>query len=117
MVARVICEEKEMLKALSSVKGVASVTSLGQAEEGAYDFSIVPKEGFDIRGEVFKRVSERGKTLLSLSANNLSLEQIFLRLTEASNDQARKMLGFDKKIEETEEVPVEISEETVKEEE
>ena len=117
LVARVICEEKEMLKALSSVKGVASVTSLGQAEEGAYDFSIVPKEGFDIRGEVFKRVSERGKTLLSLSANNLSLEQIFLRLTEASNDQARKMLGFDKKIEETEEVPVEISEETVKEEE
>lgn len=117
LVARIVCEEKEMLKALSSVKGVASVTSLGQAEEGAYDFSIVPKEGFDIRGEVFKRVSERGKTLLSLSANNLSLEQIFLRLTEASNDQARKMLGFDKKTEEAEEVPAEISEETVKEEE
>ena len=116
LVARIVCEEKEMLKALSSVKGVASVTSLGQAEEGAYDFSIVPKEGFDIRGEVFKRVSERGKTLLSMSANNLSLEQIFLRLTEATNDQARKLLGFEEK-EEIEEVYVGVSEEAEGEEE
>ena len=86
---------------------MASVTSLGQAEEGAYDFSIVPKEGFDVREDVFKRVSERGKVLLSFSANNLSLEQIFLRLTEATNEKARKMLGFtEEKTEEFEEVYV-----------
>ena len=107
LVARIVCDEKEMLKALSSLKGVASVTSLGQAEEGAYDFSIVPKEGFDVREDVFKRVSERGKVLLSFSANNLSLEQIFLRLTEATNEKARKMLGFtEEKTEEFEEVYV-----------
>ena len=115
LVARIVCEEKEMMKALSSVKGVASVTSLGQTEQGAYDFSIVPKEGFDIREDIFKRVSERGKVLLSFSANNLSLEQIFLRLTEASNDQARKMLGFNEEEEEFEEVYVGADQETIEE--
>ncbi len=115
LVARIVCEEKEMMKALSSVKGAASVTSLGQTEQGAYDFSIVPKEGFDIREDIFKRVSERGKVLLSFSANNLSLEQIFLRLTEASNDQARKMLGFNEEEEEFEEVYVGADQETIEE--
>ena len=37
----------------------------------------------------------RGRTLLSLTGNSVSLEQIFLRLTEAAdNDEARRMLGY-----------------------
>ncbi len=95
VIARIICDEAEMLKALSSVKGVESVVSLGKSERGSVDFSITPKQGFDIREDVFKRVVERGKTLLSFSANALSLEQIFLRLTEAGdNKKAREMLGY-----------------------
>ena len=49
----------------------------------------------DIRADVFERVVSRGKTLLSLSSNRASLEQIFLRLTEAAdNDEVRRMLGM-----------------------
>ena len=107
LVARIACNEDDMLVALSSVKGVKRVTSLGKKESGAYDFNIVPEDGEDIRAAVFKRVAERGKTLLSLSSNDISLEQIFLRLTEAAdNDEARRMLGLDKMEEEVaEEAP------------
>lgn len=91
---RVVCDEEDMLTALSSVQGVAKVNSLGRKEAGSYDFHIVPKDGADIRAAVFERIVSRGKTVLSLTANDLSLEQVFLRLTEVeNNDEARRMLG------------------------
>jgi len=94
LVARIVCSEKEMTEALESVKGVKKVTSLGKCEEGAVDFLIEPDYGVDIRSAIFERVVSRGKTLLSLTSNKLSLEQIFLRLTESSdNDAARALLG------------------------
>ena len=106
LVARIACREKDMLEALSSVKGVENVTSLGTKEEGSTDYLIEPKEGCDIRADVFERIVSRGKTLLLLSSNQASLEQVFLRLTEATdNDEVRRMLGIitDKK-EETEDL-------------
>ena len=94
IVARVVCDEASMIKALSSVEGVKSVTSLGKKEDGAYDFNVVPRDNADIRAAVFNKIKESGKTLLSYSSNGISLEQIFLRLTEAGdNDEARRMLG------------------------
>ena len=95
VLARIICDEEIMLKGLSSLNGVKSVTSLGKKEDGAYDFNIVPEKGVDIRSAVFEFVKKSGKTLLLLLPSAISLEQIFLRLTEASdNDEARKMLGI-----------------------
>ena len=96
IVARIICSEKDMLETLSTVKGVKSVTSLGCKEPNSVDFLIEPQDNCDIRADVFERVSSRGKTLLSLQSNKISLEQVFLRLTEeASNyEEARRLLGF-----------------------
>lgn len=103
--ARIICDEAAMVKALETVSGVKSVISLGKKEDGAFEFNIVPEEDADVRAAVFGKVKESGKTLLSLSSSVISLEQIFLRLTEtADNDEARRMLGIDKQqsdIEET----------------
>ena len=96
IVARIICNETDMLKALKTVSGVESVTSLGKTEDGAYDFNIVPEDDVDIRASVFNKIKESGKTLLSYSKGGISLEQVFLRLTEAAdNNEARRMLGID----------------------
>ncbi len=104
LVARIACNEKDMLEALFSVKGVANVTSLGRKEQGTTDYLIEPEIGCDIREGVFERVVSRGKVLLSLSSNKASLEQIFLRLTEAAdNDEVRRMLGIAEDIEPKEE--------------
>ncbi len=96
LVARIICNEKDMLETLSTVKGVKSVTSMGCKEPNSYDFLIEPHDNCDIRAEVFERISSRGKTLLSLQSNKISLEQVFLRLTEEAGnfEEARRLLGF-----------------------
>ena len=94
VVARVMASEKEMLDILSSVKGVKSVTSLGKFEENTFDFLIEPQKGEDVRAAVFERIVSRGKKLLSLSSNKLSLEQIFLKITESTNpDEIKAMLN------------------------
>ena len=104
----------EMIDALSTVKGVKSVTSLGRKEDGSFDFLIEPEHGADVRAEVFKRIVSRGKTLLSLTSNKVSLEQIFLRLTEAAdNDEAKRMLGITEKTETTEKPSVEIADASI----
>ncbi len=96
LVARIAAGEQDMIDALSTVKGVKSVISLGRKEDGTFDFLIEPKLGMDIRAAVFERVVSRGKTMLSLTSNKLSLEQVFLRLTGAAdNDEARRMLGIE----------------------
>lgn len=107
VVARIVCNEADMLKTLSSIDLVKTVVSLGEKERGTYEFNIVPEGKADIRAAVFNKVKESGKTLLSLNLSGLSLEQVFLRLTEAAdNDEARRMLGID------EETAVETEENT-----
>lgn len=108
VLVRVMGDEKDLYSMLSTVKGVASVTSLGKKEAGAYEFVVEPDGDCDIRAAVSTRIAERGKTLLSLANNSLSLEQIFLRLTEAAdNNEARKMLGFEEiAVDESEEAAV-----------
>jgi hypothetical protein len=61
---------------------------------------------------VFERVVSRGKTILSFNSNKVSLEQVFLRLTEAETyEDARKLLGFEEVVTEAE-----VEEEPIKEE-
>lgn len=90
LVARVVGEEKEITAVLNSVLGVQSVTCLGRHENGSLDYQIVPEEGTDIRAAVSSRLAERKKPLLSLAANELTLEQIFLRLTDGTQEIAVK---------------------------
>ncbi len=95
LLARIMGSEAEMLSTLQSIKGVKSVSSLGQMESGSFDFIIEPEEGVDVRAAVFDRVVSRGKKLLTLKDNKLSLEQIFLRLTEVDNSEAKHLLKAD----------------------
>ena len=90
LVARVVGEENEITAVLNSVLGVQSVTCLGRHENGSLDYQIVPEEGTDIRAAVSSRLAERKKPLLSLAANELTLEQIFLRLTDGTQEIAVK---------------------------
>ena len=118
LVARIVCAEKDMLEALSTVKGVKSVMSLGRNEEGTFDFLIEPEPNEDVRAAVFDRIVSRGKTLLSLTSNKLSLEQIFLRLTEVSdNNEARELLGIKQEPSAEDTASEEVLEETEEKEE
>lgn len=122
LVARVICDERDMLAALKTVKNVKDVVLLGKKESGAFDFEIIPEEGADVRADVSGRIAERKKQLLSLTSNRLTLEQIFLKLTQApNNDEARKMLGLDTSVDDADEniddIIIEIPQEEKEDEE
>ncbi len=93
---RVMGTESELQKILASVPGIKALTSLGVKEKGSVDFIIEPKPGFDIRAAVSERLAERKKTILSLHSNEMTLEQIFLRLTEAADNGT---LYFEEKAE------------------
>lgn len=92
LVARIIGKEDDVTAVLNSVKNVKTVTCLGELETGSRDYHIEPEENCDIRAEVSKRLAERNKVILSLRSNELTLEQIFLRLT--GDDDMRQY--FDK---------------------
>ncbi len=93
VVARVVGNEKEIFEMLTSIKGVKNVTSLGKNEENTTDFLIEPEAGEDVRSAIFERIVSRKKQLLSLSSNKLSLEQIFLKITESdSADEIKALL-------------------------
>lgn len=92
IVARIMCDESAMLETLKTINGVKSVTALGSMEKGSFDFLIEPKDDADIRADVFDRVVSMGKKMLSFKDNTMSLEQVFLRLTEADDDELERLL-------------------------
>ena len=81
LTARIVGREDDITAVLTSVKNVSKVTCLGELETGSRDYHIEAVDGCDIRADVSKRLAERGKVILSLRSNELTLEQIFLRLT------------------------------------
>ncbi len=81
VVVRAIGEKEELTKILSSVKDAERVLCLGKKEEGSLDFVVYPKKDCDVRKEIAERLAERKRPLLSLTSNELSLEQVFIRLT------------------------------------
>ncbi len=85
---RAIGREEELYKILATVQGVKSIASLGVKEQGTCDFVIEPMPGVDLRRAVSERLTERKKTILAIYSNEMSLEQIFLRLTEQADNAA-----------------------------
>ncbi len=81
VVVRAVGEREELTKILSSVKDVKKVVCLGKKEENSLDFVVTPEKDCDIRKEISARLAERKRPLLALSSNELSLEQVFMRLT------------------------------------
>ncbi len=87
---RIAGPRQDVLKLLGSVRGVKSVKVTGFREQGTYDYVVEPAGEADIRRPIFDRLAERHWPVLSLTSNELTLEQIFLRLTESGD--ARQFL-------------------------
>ncbi len=111
LVARVTGKEEDVISAIQSVKNVDSVECMGELEKGSCDYRIFPVENADIRNDLAKRICEKNKIgLLSLTSNELTLEQIFLRLT--GEDEMSK---YFEKQEEKEALDLETSRESEEE--
>lgn len=85
-VARVFIEVEgpsdEVLTAMKSLSGVADARIVNQTD-GRSSIHVDGESGRDIRTEVARTVVNKGWGLLALQAENMSLEDIFIKLTTA----------------------------------
>ena len=79
--ATVLGETDTVLAAVRAVPGISTV-ELERAENGEVTFIAESKDAADHRAEVSRALSKAGCTVLALAAENKSLEEIFLALTE-----------------------------------
>lgn len=78
-------ERTELSSMLKSISGVKSVTYV-RPHTNACEFMVEPVVGYDIRKSIFESASLNNHALLMMKSNELSLEDIFLRLTDETFD-------------------------------
>lgn len=81
LAVRVEGSDAEVKKILEAIPEVERVFTVREAEKGVYEYHIDGKEGVDIRRSVFKSLAARNYPILMMKSNELSLEEIFLKLT------------------------------------
>jgi ABC-2 type transport system ATP-binding protein len=92
--ARIGGPKTEVMKLLSTIPGVVNVTCVGLNEKESNDYIIEPDNKTDIRRQLFNRLADRHWPLLMLKTNEMSLEQIFLRITEMTDEEQQKAFGL-----------------------
>lgn len=85
----VIGDENKIYEIISNLEDVMSVKKINKGrgkEENS--FIIRPKGSKDIRKDLSKLVTDSGGVLVGLKLTGLTLEEIFLKLTDESSDKA-----------------------------
>ncbi len=81
IIARIEGPKEEILKLIKGINGVDKVIADMERESGVFDYEIETIIGKDIRRELFKRLAARSWPLIGLKSNELTLEDIFLKIT------------------------------------
>ena len=79
-------ETETVLAAVRSVPGICKV-ELESAADGQVTFTAESEDAADRRAAVSRALTEAGCTVLALAAENRSLEEVFLALTENTPEQ------------------------------
>lgn len=111
--------QKDTIRAaLEAVEGVKEVTVKKSPEEGVYAITVGTEENMDVREKVFYSMVNAGCPILEMQSKKVSLEEIFLELTESEKkdkDASGKKSGksFFKTVADAEKYLNEKNEDTV----
>lgn len=83
LLARIEGNEKEILYAIKTIPDVIDVMSFGEKEKGVYEFAIESVEDVDVRRNLFALLVRKGWPLLALGNTDLTLEDVFIKLTSS----------------------------------
>ncbi|MCM1164561.1 MAG: ABC transporter ATP-binding protein [Lachnospiraceae bacterium] len=72
---------KEVKSLLSAIPDMVEVHENREVEKNVTEYELNAKEGADVRREVFKRMAGRNYPILLMRSSELTLEEIFLKLT------------------------------------
>lgn len=79
-------DKDEIVKAIKSLKGIKYVRADMERERGIYDYDVEADESTDIRRSLNVLCREKGWNILMLQLSDLTLEDIFLKITMGEND-------------------------------
>ena len=85
--ARIIGNKAEIESALKSIENIMSVECVGMREGDSYEFKIETKPNVDVRRQMWQILQDKNMPLILLKFNELSLEEIFLKLTSVTGKQ------------------------------
>ncbi|MBQ8525859.1 MAG: ATP-binding cassette domain-containing protein [Clostridia bacterium] len=116
-VIRVAGNKHEIEDAVSSIAGIRYIESLGQKEEGSYDYIIESEKDVDVRSELFGVLASKNMPILMVKAVDMSLEDIFLQITDGDiiltdEEEAAEATESDEEIQEDVESAQELTEDS-----
>ena len=88
-------EKDKICTALGQIEGVKNVTAADAKEEHAWNVNVSTNEDRDVREEVFFKMADAKCPILEMQSRKVSLEEIFLELTE-NDKKTDKKEGEDK---------------------
>lgn len=90
LIARIEGPREEIVKAMRNIPGIKYCRAEMEREPGVYEYELEAAPGYDIRRDLFKIASENGWPLLSSRSAELTLEDVFLRITMGEGITAAK---------------------------
>ncbi|MBQ2730269.1 MAG: ATP-binding cassette domain-containing protein [Clostridia bacterium] len=84
---------KEVLAALKEVSGVTHAEISSEREKDSFTYHVESEAGFDMRKNLFFAMAEKGWPVVELSEEGVSLEDVFIRLTDTGNGEKKKRKG------------------------
>lgn len=79
----------EFIKEMLSIKGVSSAEEKDEVEPGIYTYTIDTEEGADLRREIVQRIARNKWALLELKRQQLTLEDVFLKLVTREDENVQ----------------------------
>ena len=81
LIVRIEGDKGEILRELRSINGIIKVSADIEKEKGVYEYEIESNENMDVRKKVSTLAREKGWDILLMKTMEMSLEDIFLKIT------------------------------------
>lgn len=90
-------EKARIRQLLEEIPGVKDITVSSEKNQEGWNVKLSTEENVDIREKVFFKMAENHYPILEMQSKKVSLEEIFLELTEDENDKQGGSDGKNKK--------------------
>ncbi len=81
LTVRIAGDKDEIIRAIRNIEGIKYVRADMEREEGVFEYEIEAAAGMDIRRDINTIVQEHGWPILLMRTSDLTLEDVFLKIT------------------------------------
>ena len=104
-------EKENIRKGFDQLEGIKDISFEFNQEHGVWDVKISTEEFYDIREEIFYKMAELNCPILEMHSKKVSLEEIFLELTENDKTEENDIEDLQEETEENSETDIEKEDE------